>query len=148
MTLKILVLLLVIFILIKTYKLRNNFKKKITLLLCFSILVSCFDSNFLKYTSIISYLFALLWVIYIGLTLNYLKKIEKINFILLGLFSITGLLFSLMHWPYANNISIAMIIPILLYFYTSLKTKLKFNKEYLFLNIIAFDCILRFIKLF
>lgn len=145
---KILMSLLAIFVLIKTYNLKNNFKKEISLLLCFSILITWFDSTIFISLGIISFILASIWIIIKGFTMNNLSKIEKANFIFLGLFSSLGLLFSIMHWPFSNYISVSMVIPIILYLYTSIKTQLKFNKNYLFLSILALDCISQFIRLF
>jgi hypothetical protein len=83
-----------------------------------------------------------------GFTMNNLSKIEKTNFIVLGLFTSVGLLFTFMNWPFATYISIAMVIPIILYLYSSIKTKLKFNKDFLFLSILVLDCIIRFLRIF
>jgi hypothetical protein len=148
MTPKILMSLLAIFVLIKTYNLKTNFKKEVSLLLCFSILVTWFTSEILISIGIISCILASIWITIKGFTENNLSKIVKANFIILGLFSTIGLLFALMNWPFATYINIAMVIPIILYLYTSIKTKLKFNKNYLFLSILALDCVLRFLRIF
>lgn len=140
--------LLAIFVLIKTYNLKTNFKKEVSLLLCFSILFTWFTSEFFISIGIISCILASIWIIIKGFTLHNLSKIEKVNFIVLGIFSSVGLLFTFMNWPFATYISIAMVIPIILYLYTSITTKLKFNKDYLFLSILVFDCILRFLRIF
>ena len=147
MTPKILMSLLAIFVLIKTYNLKTNFKKEVSLLLCFSILVTWFDSDIFISIGIISCILTSIWITIKGFTLHNLSKIEKINFIVLGIFSSVGLLFTFMNWPFANYISIAMAIPIILYLYTSITTKLQFNKEYLFLSILVFDCVLRFLRI-
>ena len=148
MTPKILMSLLAIFVLIKTYNLKTNFKKEVSLLLCFSILVTWFTSEIFISIGIISFILASIWITIKGFTLHNLSKIEKANFLILGIFSIIGLLFTFMNWPFATYISIAMVIPIILYLYTSITTKLKFNKDYLFLSILALDCLLRFIRIF
>ena len=148
MTPKILMSLLAIFVLIKTYNLKANFKKEVSLLLCFSILVTWFTSHIFISIGIISFILASIWIIIKGFTINNLSKIEKANFIVLGIFTSIGLLFRFMNWPFATYVSISMIIPIILYLYTSITTKLKFNKDYLFLSILALDCILRFIRIF
>ncbi len=148
MTPKILMSLLAIFVLIKTYNLKANFKKEVSLLLCFSILVTWFTSHIFISIGIISFILASIWIIIKGFTINNLSKIEKANFIVLGIFTSIGLLFRFMNWPFATYVSISMIIPIILYLYTSITTKLKFNKDYLFLSILALDCILRFLRIF
>ena len=148
MTPKILMSLLAIFVLIKTYNLKTNFKKEVSLLLCFSILVTWFTSHIFISIGIISFILASIWIIIKGFTINNLSKIEKTNFIVLGIFTSIGLLFRFMNWPFATYVSISMVIPIILYLYTSITTKLKFNKEYLFLSILALDCILRFLRIF
>lgn len=148
MTPKILMSLLAIFVLIKTYNLKANFKKEVSLLLCFSILVTWFTSHIFISIGIISFILASIWIIIKGFTINNLSKIEKANFIVLGIFTSIGLLFRFMNWPFATYVSISMVIPIILYLYTSITTKLKFNKEYLFLSILALDCILRFLRIF
>lgn len=140
--------LLAIFVLIKTYNLKNNFKKEVSLLLCFSILITWFDSGFFNLIGIISFFLASIWILIKGVKLENIAKIEQLNFILLGLFSSVGLLFSYMHWPFVTTISFSMLIPISLYIFTSIKTKLKFNKDYLFLSILVLDCIFRFLRLF
>mgnify|MGYP006192089107 CR=1 FL=1 len=148
MTPKILMSLLAIFVLIKTYNLKYNFKKEVLLLLCFSILVTWFTSEIFISIGIISFILASIWITIKGFTLHNLSKIEKANFLVLGIFSSVGLLFTFMNWPFATYISIAMVVPIILYLYTSITTKLQFNKEYLFLSILVFDCILRFLRIF
>ena len=148
MTPKILMSLLAIFVLIKTYNLKTNFKKEVSLLLCFSILVTWFTSEIFISIGIISFILASIWITIKGFTLHNLSKIEKANFLILGIFSRIGLLFTFMNWPFATYISIAMVIPIILYLYTSITTKLKFNKDYLFLIILVFDCVLRFLRIF
>ncbi len=148
MTPKILMSLLAISVLIKTYNLKTNFKKEISLLLCFSILVTWFTSDIFISIGIISCILASIWITIKGFTLKNLSKIEKANFIILGLFSSVGLLFTYMNWPFTTYISISMIIPIILYLYTSIKTKLKFNKDFLFLSILVLDCIIRFLRIF
>lgn len=140
--------LLAIFVLIKTYNLKTNFKKEVSLLLCFSILLTWFTSEIFISIGIISFILASIWITIKGFTLHNLSKIEKVNFIVLGIFSIIGLLFTFMNWPFATYISIAMVVPIILYLYTSITTKLKFNKDYLFLSILVFDCVLRFLIIF
>ena len=148
MTPKILMSLLAIFVLIKTYNLKTNFKKEVSLLLCFSILVTWFTSEIFISIGIISFILSSIWITIKGFTLHNLSKIEKANFLILGIFSIIGLLFTFMNWPFATYISIAMVVPIILYLYTSITTKLQFNKEYLFLSILALDCVLRFLRIF
>ena len=148
MTPKILMSLLAIFVLIKTYNLKTNFKKEVTLALCFSILLTWFNSKILVSIWIFSYIITSIWITTKGFTLQNLSKIEKANFIVLGLFSSLGMLFSFMNWPFATYINITMVIPIILYLYTSITTKLKFNKDYLFLSILTLDCIIRFIRIF
>jgi hypothetical protein len=148
MTPKILMSLLAIFVLIKTYNLKTNFKKEVTLALCFSILLTWFNSKILVSIGIFSYIITSIWITTKGFTLQNLSKIEKANFIVLGLFSSLGMLFSFMNWPFATYINITMVIPIILYLYTSITTKLKFNKDYLFLSILTLDCIIRFIRIF
>ena len=148
MTPKIIMSLLAIFVLIKTYNLKTNFKKEVSLLLCFSILVTWFTSEIFISIGIISFILASIWITIKGFTLHNLSKIEKANFLILGIFSIIGLLFTFMNWPFATYISIAMVVPIILYLYTSITTKLQFNKEYLFLSILALDCVLRFLRIF
>ena len=140
--------LLAIFVLIKTYNLKTNFKKEVSLLLCFSILVTWFTSEIFISIGIISFILSSIWITIKGFTLHNLSKIEKANFLILGIFSIIGLLFTFMNWPFATYISIAMVVPIILYLYTSITTKLQFNKEYLFLSILALDCVLRFLRIF
>ena len=140
--------LLAIFVLIKTYNLKTNFKKEVSLLLCFSILVTWFTSEIFISIGIISFILASIWITIKGFTLHNLSKIEKANFLILGIFSIIGLLFTFMNWPFATYICIAMVVPIILYLYTSITTKLQFNKEYLFLSILALDCVLRFLRIF
>lgn len=147
MTPKIIMSLLAIFVLIKTYNLKTNFKKEVSLLLCFSILVTWFTSEIFISIGIISFILASIWITIKGFTLHNLSKIEKANFLILGIFSIIGLLFTFMNWPFATYISIAMVVPIILYLYTSITTKLQFNKEYLFLSILVFDCVLRFLRI-
>ena len=148
MTPKILMSLLAIFVLLKTYKLKTNFKKEVTLALCFSILLTWFTSKILISIGIFSNIITSIWITTKGFTVQNLSKIEKANFIVLGLFSSLGMLFSFMNWPFATFINIAMVIPIILYLYTSITTKLKFNNNYLFLSILVLDCILRFMKIF
>lgn len=148
MTPKILMSLLAIFVLIKTYNSKTNFKKEVSLLLCFSILVTWFTSHIFISIGIISFTIASIWIIIKGFSMNNLSKIEKANFIVLGIFTSIGLLFTFMNWSFATYVGISMVIPIILYLYTSITTKLKFNKDYLFLSILALDCILRFMELF
>lgn len=148
MTPKILMSLLAIFVLLKTYNLKTNFKKEVTLLLCFSILLAWFNYKILISIGIFSYIITSIWITIKGFKLQNLSKVEKANFIVLGLFSSLGMIFSFMNWPFATYINISMVIPIILYLYTSITTKLKFNKDYLFLSILALDCILRFIRIF
>ena len=140
--------LLGIFVLLKTYNLKTNFKKEVTLLICFSILLAWFNSKILISIGIFSYIITSIGITIKGFTLQNLSKVEKVNFIVLGLFSSLGMLFSFMNWPFATYINIAMVIPIILYLYTSITTKLKFNKDYLFLSILTLDCILRFLRIF
>ena len=140
--------LLAIFVLLKTYNVKTNFKKEVTLLLCFSILVTWFTSKILITIGIFSYIFTCIWIFSKGITLQNLTKVEKANFIVLGFFSSLGMLFSFMSWPFAAFINIAMVVPIILYLYTSITTKLKFFNDYLFLSILVLDCISRFMKLF
>jgi len=140
--------LLAIFVLIKTYNLKTNFKKEVSLLLCFSILVTWFTSDIFISIGIISCILASIWITIKGFTINNLSKIEKANFIVLGLFTSIELLFIFMNWPLATYVSISMVIPIILYLYTSIKTQLKFNKDYLFLSILVLDCVLRFLRMF
>ena len=147
MTPKILMSLLAIFVLIKTYNLKTNFKKEVSLLLCFSILCTWFTSEIFISIGIISFILSSIWIPIKGFTLHTLSKIEKANFLILGIFSSVGLLFTFMNWPFATYISIAMVVPIILYLYTSITTKLQFNKEYLFLSILAMDCVLRFLRI-
>lgn len=140
--------LLAVFVLLKTYNVKTNFKKEVTLLLCFSILVTWFTSKILITIGIFSYIITCIWIFSKGITLQNLTKVEKANFIVLGFFSSLGMLFSFMSWPLAAFINIAMVVPIILYLYTSITTKLKFFNDYLFLSILVLDCISRFMKLF
>ena len=140
--------LLAVFVLLKTYNVKTNFKKEVTLLLCFSILVTWFNSKILITIGIFSYIITCIWIFSKGITLQNLTKVEKANFIVLGFFSSLAMLFSFMSWPLATFINIAMVVPIILYLYTSITTKLKFFNDYLFLSILVLDCISRFMKLF
>jgi hypothetical protein len=148
MTPQILISLLILFVLFSTYKSINDYKKRITLALSFSILVTWFDSYNLKTFGVLLFIITSIFIIYKGYVIKELNIIEKFTFIGLGLFSGSGLLFSLMHWPLSSFISLLMVIPIILYLYTSIKTQLKFNKKYLFLTILVLDCVLRFLRLF
>jgi hypothetical protein len=145
---QILISLLTLIVLFSTYKSINDYKKGITLALSFSILMAWFDSYNLSTFGVLLFIITSLFIIYKGFVIKELNIIEKITFIGLGLFSGSGLLFSLMHWPLSSFISISMVIPIISYLYTSLKTQLKFNKKYLFLTILVLDCVLRFLRLF
>lgn len=140
--------LLAVFVLLKTYNVKTNFKKEVTLLLCFSILVTWFNSKILITIGIFSYIITCIWIFSKGITLQNLTKVEKANLIILGFFSSLGMLFSFMSWSLATFINIAMVVPIILYLYTSITTKLKFFNDYLFLSILVLDCISRFMKLF
>ena len=148
MTPKILISFLTFFVLLYTYRSINDYKKIITSVLSFSILLTWFDSYNLTTIGILLFITTTIFIIYKGFVIKVLNRFEKLNFIILGLFCGVGLLFSLMHWPFANIISLLMVVPIFLYLYTSIKTQLKFNKKYLFLSILVLDCVFRFLRLF
>ena len=148
MTIKVLISLLTLFVLLNTNKSTNYYKKIISLALSFSILLTWFDSYNLTTIGILLFITTTIFIIYKGFVLKELNTFEKLNFIILGLFSGIGLLFSLMHWPFANIISYLMVVPIFLYIYISIKTQLKFNKKYLFLSVLVLDCVFRFLRFF
>ena len=148
MTPKILISFLTFFVLLYTYRSINDYKKIITSVLSFSILLTWFDSYNLTTIGILLFITTTIFIIYKGFVIKVLNRFEKLNFIILGLFCGVGLLFSLMHWPFANIISLLMVVPIFLYLYTSIKTQLKFNKKYLFLSILVLDCVFRILRLF
>jgi hypothetical protein len=145
---KILISLLTLFVLFNTYNSINDYKKGISIALSFSIFITWFDFYKLLLSGILIFITTTILTIYKGLVIRELNVLEKLNFIFIGFFSGVGMLFSFMHWPFTNIISLLMLLPIILYLYISIKTQLKFYKKYLFLSILVLDCVFRFLRLF
>jgi len=80
---------------------------------------------------------------------NFRKKglgiFNRATIILSGFLAFGANLFSIMHWPYAREIQLSMIIPIILYL-VSLFTGMINRKEIGYLTIMNVDFILRLIR--
>lgn len=72
-------------------------------------------------------------------------KFNQSTIVLTGLFAFGANLFSIMHWPYAGEIRLSMIIPIILYIISLVKGMIK-RKEFGYQTIMNVEFLLRLIR--
>ena len=90
----------------------------------------------------------MLTALLISLTILRSKKLTKFNrttIVLTGVFAFGANLFSIMHWPYAGEIRLSMIIPIILYIISLVKGMIK-RKEFGYQTIMNVEFLLRLIR--
>ena len=94
---------------------------------------------------LIIYMLTALLISLTNLRSKELTKFNRTTIVLTGVFAFGANLFSVMHWPYAGEIRLSMIIPIILYIISLVKGMIR-RKEFGYLTIMSVEFILRLIR--
>lgn len=94
---------------------------------------------------LVVYMLTALMVAMNSLKTKELSKFNQVTIILSGIWAIGANLFSIMHWPYASEIRLSMIIPIIFYIFSLLYGMTK-RKEFGYLTIMNIEFVLRLFR--
>ena len=94
---------------------------------------------------LVTYMLTALMIAMNSLRTKELSKLNQVTIILSGIWAFGANLFSIMHWPYAGEIRLSMIIPIIFYIISLLYGMTK-RKEFGYLTIINVEFALRLFR--
>ncbi len=94
---------------------------------------------------LVTYMLMALMIAMNSLRTKELSKLNQVTIILSGIWAFGANLFSIMHWPYAGEIRLSMIIPIIFYIISLLYGMTK-RKEFGYLTIINVEFALRLFR--
>ncbi|WP_452227660.1 MULTISPECIES: hypothetical protein [unclassified Lacinutrix] len=115
---------------------------KVTLLILVSCSILSFyqDSDLINTISFLGFgILALVFSIYSGINKKWLNLI-------IGLFAFVSFFFKVMYYPYANELKLSMIIPIIIYIVLLIKNKLENNQLSILTILVAYE-LTEFLKL-
>lgn len=117
----------------------------LTLGLTIGILISWTGLPIIIFSGLILYMFCALFIAILQLKNNKLSKLNKTTIVLAGIWAFGTHLFSIMHWPYAGEVKLSLIIPIVFYFISLTKGMIK-RKELGYLTIMNIDFLLQLLR--
>lgn len=94
---------------------------------------------------LVTYMLTALMIAMNSLRTKELSKLNQVTIILSGIWAFGANFFSIMHWPYAGEIRLSMIIPIIFYIISLLYGMTK-RKEFGYLTIINVEFALRLFR--
>ncbi len=145
MTERIILSIVAIIMLALTFKKGDKLTTFLTAGLTVGLLLTWTGISFIITTGLIIYIFTALFISIINFKNKGLTTFNRTTIVLSGFFVFGANLFSLMHWPYAGEIRISMIIPIILFLVSLFKGMVK-RKEIGYLTIMNVDFLLRLIR--
>lgn len=110
--------------------------------LTLGILITWINIPIIITFGMVIYMLTALVIAFASLRNKDLSKLKQVTIILSGIWAFTTNLFSIMHWPFADEIRLSMIIPIV--FYTiSLLNGISKRKEFGYLTLMNIEFALR-----
>ena len=113
--------------------------------LAIGILITWTGTPVINTVGLIIYMLTALMISLTNFRTKELSRLTRITIVMTGIWAFGVNLFSLMHWPYPEEVRFSMIIPIILYFINLTSGMLK-RKELGYLTIMNVDLILRLIR--
>jgi len=145
MTERIIISVVAIVMLALTFKKGDKKSTLLTTALTVGILITWTGVQTVITIGLITYMMTSLLIAIINLRSKGLGVFNRTTIVLTGIFAFVVNLFLIMHWPYAGEIRLSMIIPIILYLISFFKGMLKRN-EMGYLTIMNVDFLLRLIR--
>jgi len=96
-------------------------------------------------SGLVIYMLTALLISISNLRTNELSRLDRATIILTGLWAFGVNLFSIMNWPFAGEIQLSMIIPIIFYLFSLVKGMIR-RKEFGYLTIMNLEFVLRLIR--
>lgn len=131
--------------LILTIQKKEKYSVILTSGLTLGILISWISVPIMISVGMLTYMISALLIIIYGIGLKRLSNLEKIVISITGMWASVIILFQLNHYPYANEIRLSMIIPLLLYLILLWKGLIK-KKEFGFLTILNLGFLLSLLR--
>jgi hypothetical protein len=147
MTERIILSIVTVTMLLLTIKQQGLFNKIIIIGLTIGVLITWVGLPLIILMGFSIYTLCSLLTIIYSFTQKHLLFFEKVIISLTGFIVLIGNIFAIQHWPFANQIKVIMVIPVLAYFSLLIFTKMKINKETGFMTVFAIGCLLKFISL-
>ena len=146
MTERIILSIVSIIMLVLTLKKDNRQNTLLTSGLTIGILITWMSIPLITTIGLITYMLTALIISLTNLRKKGLSKLNQITMIITGIWAFGLNLISIMHFPYASEIRLSAIIPIILYLISLIRGMIK-RKELGYLTIMNVEFILRLIKL-
>jgi len=143
---RIILSIVAIVMLILTIQRKERLSIVLTSGLTLGILIIWFGNLMLIRVGMLTYLISALWIMLYGLKKKELLTYEKLIISLTGLFAVIANLFELMHYPYAYEIGLSMIIPLVLFLFALVRGLIRKCKLG-FMVILNLEFLFRFINL-
>ncbi len=147
MTEKIIISIIAVLMLILTIRRNEKWSIILTSGLTIGVLFTWAGIPLLSIIGLLIYMISALSIVIYGIKKHELQRIEKIVISLMGIWAFIANLFELNHYPYANEIRLSMVIPLILYIILIGKGILK-KKEFGFLTILNVDFLFRLLRYF
>jgi hypothetical protein len=128
-------------------KLRKRLSWIITFLLGSGVILSLINLKLVMIFGGLSALVGILMGIIYSLTIHGLSKIERLTVFMMSFFLLVYFIFKIQHWKGILLSSFALIIPLSLFVFISLRRERKLKYEFSFLLIMAIISILTFFSL-
>ena len=128
------------------FKFKGVYHKMISIGLTISVLLVWTCNNYLITISFISITLLNIATFVYGLTNKKLNNFEKVCITIMGAFLAVSSIFNLMHLPFAGQIKLSMIIPIIITLATFIRGR-KLTREMSFMIFWLFYATLEFLKL-
>lgn len=123
--------------------LKSDFKSRlITCLLAFGVLITWIDEPIANLIGLMLYMLTTIYISIYSLRAIKLKPIIQATLFSAGLLAFISNLLSITHWPYANEIRLSLIIPLVLYFISLFNGMTKRN-EMVYLTLINTEFLIR-----
>ena len=113
--------------------------------LAFGILITWTGISSIITVGLLIYMLTALLISITSLKISGLSKIHKTTILLTGIFAFVANLFSIMHWPYAGEVRLSIIIPIILYLVSIFSGMIK-RQELGYLTIMNVDFLFHLIR--
>ncbi|MGI9532441.1 hypothetical protein [Lutimonas sp.] len=145
MTERIILSIVAIIMFALTLKKGDKGTKLLTAGLTVGILITWTGLPMLITAGLIIYMLTGLMISFSNLKSKELTKLNQTTIVIAGILAFVANLFSIMHWPYAGEMRLSMIIPIALYIISLFNGMIK-RKEMGYLTIMNVEFILRLIR--
>ncbi|MCK4661366.1 MAG: hypothetical protein KAT68_00765 [Bacteroidales bacterium] len=145
MTERLILTIIAVVMLLLTIQKKYKWTIIITSGLAFGILITWTGIPLVITAGMIIYTITAFMSIIYGVRNKELSNIERIIIGLIGLWALTANLFAIMHLPYANEINLSMMIPLIGYIFLIIKGLFR-KKEFGFLTILNAEFLLRLLR--